>query len=40
MTKVSVDYLRKKLDVTELKENISIDESILGLREKEKERIA
>jgi len=37
---VSVDYLRKRLGVTELKEDISIDESILGLREKERERIA
>ena len=30
-----VDYLRERLGVTELKEDISIDESILGLREKE-----
>ena len=37
---VPVDYLRKRLGVTELKENISIDESTLGLREKERERIA
>jgi len=37
---VSVDYLRKRLGITELKEDISIDESILGLREKERERIA
>ena len=28
---VPVDYLRKKLGVTELKEDVSIDESILGL---------
>jgi len=32
---VPVDYLRERLGVTELKEDISIDESILGLREKE-----
>ena len=32
---VPVDYLRERLGVTELKEDISIDESILALREKE-----
>jgi len=37
---VPVDYLRKKLGVTELKEDISIDESILELRKEERERIA
>ena len=37
---VPVDYLRKKLGITELKEDISISESIVGLREKERERTA
>ena len=37
---VPVDYLRKRLGVTELKEDISISESIVGLREKERRRIA
>ena len=37
---VPVDYLRKKLGVTELKEDIFVDESIAGLREKERRRIA
>ena len=32
---VPVDYLRERLGITELKEDISIDESILGPREKE-----
>ena len=36
---VPVDYLRKRLGVTELKEDISISESIVGLREKERRRI-
>ena len=37
---VPVDYLRRRLGVTELKEDISISESIVGLREKERRRIA
>jgi len=37
---VPVDYLRKKLGITELKEDISISESIVELREKERRRIA
>ena len=37
---VPVDYLRKKLSITELKEDISISESIVELREKERRRIA
>jgi len=37
---VPVDYLRKRLGITELKEDISISESIVGLREKERRRIA
>ncbi|MCD6535948.1 MAG: hypothetical protein J7K49_02815 [Thaumarchaeota archaeon] len=37
---IPVDYLRKKLSITELKEDISISESILRLREKERERTA
>ena len=37
---VPVDYLRKKLGITELKEDIFVDESIMGLREKERRRIA
>jgi len=30
---VPVDYLRKRLGITELKEDIFVDESIMGLRE-------
>ena len=37
---VPVDYLRRRLGITELKEDISISESIVGLREKERRRIA
>ena len=37
---VPVDHLRKKLGITELKEDIFVDESIMGLREKERRRIA